>query len=282
MKNQTHTNLIIRSSLALALALAIWSPVQARSAEPAIGKMMMTETNMMERCQAMKEQKEKMMADMKAQDAELTEQLTKMNSAPVDKKMGLMAAVITHMVEQRITMDARKAKMDEEMMQHMMQHMQMGKESMSQCPMMKGMKDMDANLGDAQTEQKGFVQDIESLAIKNAEFRRVLYTAKHCQLVVMSLKPKEEIGAEVHKLDQFFRVEEGSGEAVLNGVRTAIRAGFAVVVPAGLAHNIINTGSVPLKLYTIYSPPNHRDGVVHHTRADAAADNEHFDGKTTE
>jgi mannose-6-phosphate isomerase-like protein (cupin superfamily) len=281
MKNQTHTNLIIRSSLALALALAIWSPVQARSAEPAEGKNM-TEAKMMERCQEMMEQKQKMKEDMKAQDAELTEQLTKMNSAPEDKKMGLMAAVITHMVEQRITMDARKAKMDEEMMQHMMQHMQMGKESMSQCPMMKGMKDMDANLGDAQTEQKGFVQDIESLAIKNAEFRRVLYTAKHCQLVVMSLKPKEEIGAEVHKLDQFFRVEEGSGEAVLNGVRTAIRAGFAVVVPAGLAHNIINTGSVPLKLYTIYSPPNHRDGVVHHTRADAEADNEHFDGKTTE
>ena len=129
---------------------------------------------------------------------------------------------------------------------------------------------------------KGYVQDIESLAIKNDEFRRVLYTAKNCQLVVMALKPKEEIGAEVHKLDQFFRVEEGSGEAVLNGVRTAIRAGFAVVVPAGMTHNIINTGSVPLKLYTIYSPPNHRDGVVHHTRADAEADHEHFDGKTTE
>jgi mannose-6-phosphate isomerase-like protein (cupin superfamily) len=85
-------------------------------------------------------------------------------------------------------------------------------------------------------------KDIESLAIKNDEFRRVLYTAKNCQLVLMALKPKEEIGAEVHKLDQFFRVEEGSGEAVLNGVRTAIRAGFAVVVPAGMTHNIINTG----------------------------------------
>ncbi len=107
---------------------------------------------------------------------------------------------------------------------------------------------------------KGFVQDIESLAVKNDEFRRVLYTAVHCQLVVMALKPKEEIGAEVHKLDQFFRVEEGSGEAVLDGVTTAIRAGFAVVVPAGANHNIINTGSVPLKLYTLYAPPNHRDG----------------------
>ena len=129
---------------------------------------------------------------------------------------------------------------------------------------------------------KGFVQDIESLAVKNNEFRRVLYTAKHCQLVVMALKPKEEIGAEVHKLDQFFRVEEGTGEAVLDGVRTVIRAGFAVVVPAGAKHNIINTGSAPLKLYTLYAPPNHRDGVVHHNRHDAEADAEHFDGKTTE
>ena len=129
---------------------------------------------------------------------------------------------------------------------------------------------------------KGFVKDIESLAVRNTDFRQVLYTAKHCQLVVMALKPKEEIGSEVHKLDQFFRVEEGSGEAVLDGVRTAIRAGFAIVVPAGATHNIINTGNTPLKLYTLYSPPNHRDGVVHHTRADAEADTEHFDGKTSE
>jgi mannose-6-phosphate isomerase-like protein (cupin superfamily) len=129
---------------------------------------------------------------------------------------------------------------------------------------------------------QGFVQDIEVLAVNNDEFRRVLYTAKHCQLVVMALKPKEEIGAEVHKLDQFFRVEEGSGEAVLDGVRTPIQAGFAVIVQPRTQLNIINTGSVPLKLYTLYAPPNHRDGVVHHTRADAQADNEHFDGKTTE
>jgi len=129
---------------------------------------------------------------------------------------------------------------------------------------------------------KGFVQDIEALAIENEYFRQVLYTAKYCQLVVMALKPAEEIGAEVHKLDQFFRVEEGSGEAVLDGIRSSIQSGFAVIVPAGTNHNIINTGSVPLKLYTLYSPPNHRDGVVHRTRADAEADNEHFDGKTTE
>jgi len=129
---------------------------------------------------------------------------------------------------------------------------------------------------------KGFVQDIEGIATENEAFRRVLYTAKNCQLVVMALKPGEEIGAEVHHLDQFFRLEAGAGEAVLDGVRTAIRAGFAVLVPAGTNHNIVNTGTEPLKLYTIYSPPNHRDGVVHTTRADAEVDNEHFDGKTTE
>lgn len=128
----------------------------------------------------------------------------------------------------------------------------------------------------------GFVQDIEAIAVANDDYRRVLYTAKHCQLVVMAIRPQEEIGEEVHTLDQFFRVEEGSGDAVLDGVRTAIRAGFAVIVPAGATHNIINTGNVPLKLYTLYSPPNHRDGVVHHTRAQAEADAEHFDDKTTE
>jgi mannose-6-phosphate isomerase-like protein (cupin superfamily) len=128
----------------------------------------------------------------------------------------------------------------------------------------------------------GFVQDIEGLAVRNEEFRRVLYTARHCQLVLMALKPHEEIGEEVHTLDQFFRVEEGAGEAVLDGVRTPIAAGFAVVVPAGATHNIINTGERPLKLYTLYAPPNHRDGVVHHTRAEAEADTEQFDGHTTE
>jgi mannose-6-phosphate isomerase-like protein (cupin superfamily) len=129
---------------------------------------------------------------------------------------------------------------------------------------------------------KGFIKDIEAIAVKNENFRHVLYTAKNCQLVVMALKPKEEIGMEVHTLDQFFRVEEGKGEAVLDGVTTQIAAGFAVLVPAGANHNIINTGSAPLKLYTIYSPPNHRDGVLHRTRAEAEKDDEHYDGKTTE
>jgi hypothetical protein len=153
MKTRTITNLFIHSSLVLALALAIWSPAQAQSAKPAQMKNM-TEAKMMERCQEMKEQKQKMKEDMDAQNAQLTEQLVKMNSAPEDKKMDLMASVLTLMVEQRIAMDAQKAKMDEEMMQHMMQHMQMGKESMSQCPMMKGMKGMDEKSMGADKEQK--------------------------------------------------------------------------------------------------------------------------------
>ena len=124
--------------------------------------------------------------------------------------------------------------------------------------------------------------DIEGLAVDNVEFRQVVYTAQHCQLVLMALRPTEEIGLEVHKLDQFFRVEQGTGEAILDGVRTTIRAGFAILVPAGTSHNIINTGAAPMKLYTLYAPPNHRDGIVHHTRADAETDKEHFDGKTTE
>jgi mannose-6-phosphate isomerase-like protein (cupin superfamily) len=98
----------------------------------------------------------------------------------------------------------------------------------------------------------------------------------------MTLQPKAEIGMEVHKLDQFFRVEKGLGEAILDGVHTPISAGFAVLVPAGANHNIVNTGNVPLKLYTLYAPPNHRDGIIHHTRAEAEKDDEHFDGKTTE
>ena len=153
MNNQMKTNLAIRSSIALGLALTVWSPVYAQSPQPAERKAM-TEATMMERCQEMKEQKQKMKEDMKAQDAQLTEQLADMNRAPKDKKMGLMAAALTGMVQQRITMDARKAKMDDEMMQHMMQHMQMGKDSMAQCPMMKGMKGMDEKSVDAQEEQK--------------------------------------------------------------------------------------------------------------------------------
>ena len=129
---------------------------------------------------------------------------------------------------------------------------------------------------------KGFIKNIDAITVDNSDFRRVLYTAQHCQLVVMALKPNEAIGAEIHKLDQFFRVEAGTGVAILDGITTTIEAGYAILVPAGTKHNIVNGGGEPMKLYTIYSPPNHRDGVVHHTRDDAVADSERFDGKTTE
>ena len=129
---------------------------------------------------------------------------------------------------------------------------------------------------------KGFVKNLEALAVENSYFRHVLYTARNCQLVVMSLKPGEDIGLETHKLDQFFRVEQGTGEAILDGVTQGIADGSAIVVPAGTRHNIVNTGKRALKLYTVYAPPSHRDGVIHPTRADAEKYSEHFDGKTTE
>jgi len=141
MKKQTKTNHIIRSTLAFVLALVIWSPLQAQSAEPVKGKIM-TEAQMMDRCREMMEKKEKMMAEMKAQDAELTAQVGEMNSAPTDKKLDLLAAVVTRMVQQNAAMHERMEKMHAEMMQHMMQHMQMGKDSMMNCPMMKDMKGM--------------------------------------------------------------------------------------------------------------------------------------------
>jgi len=131
---------------------------------------------------------------------------------------------------------------------------------------------------------KGFVVNIEKISLENENFRKVLYTAKNSQLVVMSLKPQEDIGEETHQLDQFIRCESGQGKAVLNDVEHEISDGFVVVVPAGTKHNIINVSvDKPLKLYTLYSPPNHKDGTIHSTKADALADeSEHFDGKTTE
>ena len=130
---------------------------------------------------------------------------------------------------------------------------------------------------------KGYIINIEKESENNENFRKVLYTAKNSQLVVMSLKPMEEIGEEVHNLDQFIRVEKGDGKAVLDGAEHTLEDGSAVVIPAGTTHNIINTSAVQaMKLYTIYSPPNHRDGVAHPTKADALIDEERFDGKTTE
>jgi len=132
-------------------------------------------------------------------------------------------------------------------------------------------------------DMRGYVANIEEVALTNDNFRKVLYTAQHCQLVVMHLKPGEDIGEEVHPLDQFLRVEAGVGKAVLDGVEHAVKDGFAILVPAGTRHNLINTTQdQPMKLYTVYAPPNHRDGVIHTTKAAAEADKEGFDGKTSE
>ena len=129
----------------------------------------------------------------------------------------------------------------------------------------------------------GFVTNIEVASLENENFRKVLYTDVRLQLVVMSLLPQEDIGEEVHDLDQFLRVEEGEGKTVLNGVEHAITDGSVIVVPAGVRHNIINTStSDALKLYSLYAPPNHKDGTIHATKAEAEAAEEHFDGKTTE
>lgn len=130
---------------------------------------------------------------------------------------------------------------------------------------------------------KGFVTNIEQEALENEDFRRVLYTAKNSQLVLMSLSAGEEIGEEVHDVDQFIRVEEGEGQSVLDGVERDLTDGSAVVIPAGVRHNIKNTStSDALKLYTLYAPPHHEDAVVHHTKAEAMKDDEGFKGKTTD
>lgn len=130
----------------------------------------------------------------------------------------------------------------------------------------------------------GFHSNIELLTLGNTNFRQVLYTGAHSQLVLMSLKPGEQIGEEVHAdSDQFFRFEKGMGKIVLDGNEFEVKDGDAVIIPAGAKHNIINLSATDdLKLYTIYSPAHHRDGVVHSTIAQARSDSEEFDGKTTE
>jgi mannose-6-phosphate isomerase-like protein (cupin superfamily) len=130
---------------------------------------------------------------------------------------------------------------------------------------------------------KGFADNIEKLTEENDDFRRVLYTGHNLQLVLMALQPGEEIGEEVHHdRDQFFRFETGKGEVLIDGKTNPVKADDGVVVPAGANHNVINTGTEPLRLYTIYGPPEHIDGTIHATKADADAAHEHFDGRTTE
>lgn len=129
----------------------------------------------------------------------------------------------------------------------------------------------------------GYIENIEKLTLENQDFRRVLYTAKNSQLVLMSIAPGDDIGAEVHDLDQFLRIESGDGKAMLNGIEYPVSDGTAIVVPAGLEHNIINTSETEfLKLYSIYSPPEHKDGTIHQSKVEALAAEEHFDGQTTE
>lgn len=131
---------------------------------------------------------------------------------------------------------------------------------------------------------KGFHISIEKATLENKNFRKVLYTSKHSQLVLMSLQPKEEIGMEVHTdNDQFFRFEKGQGKCIIDGNEYKLGNGVAIVVPAGAKHNIINTSATKeLKMYTIYSPPHHKDGIVRATKAEAEAQGAEFDGKTTE
>jgi len=131
---------------------------------------------------------------------------------------------------------------------------------------------------------KGFTTNIEKDVDENTDYRNVLYTGKHMQLVLMTLKPREEIGDEVHaKSDQFFRFESGNGKCIVNGNEYIVKGGDVVLVPSGANHNVINTdASVPLKLYTIYALPNHKDGIRRTTKKDAEAHEAAFDGRTTE
>lgn len=130
---------------------------------------------------------------------------------------------------------------------------------------------------------KGFVDNIERLTEQNDDFRRVLYTGHNLQLVLMAIQPGDEIGEEVHDdRDQFFRIEGGEGEIWVDGACNKVGVDDGVIVPQGARHNVISTGTEPLRLYTIYGPPEHIDGTIHKTSADAADDHEHFDGRTTE
>lgn len=130
---------------------------------------------------------------------------------------------------------------------------------------------------------KGYITDIESDTIDNDAYRKVVFTAEHSQLVLMSLKPGEEIGEETHQVDQFVRIESGEGLFVIDGEENDISDGTAFIIPAGTSHNVINVDTqYDLKLYTIYSPPQHRDGLVNATKDDSEENDAEFDGKTSE
>jgi mannose-6-phosphate isomerase-like protein (cupin superfamily) len=133
-------------------------------------------------------------------------------------------------------------------------------------------------------KKKGYMVHLEDETKKNGLFRRVLYTGEHCQLVLMSIKPRDEIGMEVHEdNDQFFRIDAGEGKVVINGNEYVVKDGDGIVVPAGSQHNVMNTSaSKELRLYTIYSPPHHKDGTVHKTKEEAMSSEEEFDGTPTE
>lgn len=129
----------------------------------------------------------------------------------------------------------------------------------------------------------GYVAEIEELTGKNSDFRKVLYTGKHLQLVLMALKPGEDIGLETHKThDQFFRIEKGQGEFMIDGIRHKVKGGDGIIIPAGAKHNVTNTGDKRLRLYTLYGPPNHVDALVQASKAEAVASHEKFDGVATE
>lgn len=126
----------------------------------------------------------------------------------------------------------------------------------------------------------GYIANIEKATLENTDYRRVLYTAKNSQLVLMNIQAGDEIGEETHHLDQFIRIEQGQARVTLDGVDHDVQDEFAIVIPAGTKHNVVNTGTEELKLYTVYSPPEHKDGIVEKTKADEIE--EHFDGKTSE
>jgi len=146
----------------------------------------------------------------------------------------------------------------------------------------KHVKNHDKIDNNKNSNKRGFIVNIEEDTVNNDNFRKVLYTGENSQLVLMSLKPGEEIGNEIHNVDQFFRVDAGSGQVFINGIGHAFSDGFAFIVPAGAEHNVINNGIEDVKLYSIYSPAHHKDGIIHLTKEIAEKSDEHFDGKTTE